>query len=86
MNQLDIRHAFEDKARELGGKVLGSGCLMVSPFTMDFNFALEGKEYSVSLVNMEEKRRAIADGMKSGAEATIESGIEERSKQTEAPA
>jgi hypothetical protein len=61
MNQLSIRHALEDKARELGGEVLGGGCLMVPPFTMDFNFTLEGKEYSVTLVNKEEKRRYMKE-------------------------
>jgi hypothetical protein len=50
---MDIRYAFEDKAREIGGKVLGAGCLMVPPFTMDFSFALEGREY---LVTLEEKK------------------------------
>jgi hypothetical protein len=64
MDQLGIRHAFEDKAKELGGKILGGGCLMVSPFTMDFNFVLEGKEYWVTLVNAEERRREITDDMK----------------------
>jgi hypothetical protein len=47
MDQLDRRHAFEDKAKEIGGKVLGSG--WVRPFTMDFNFVLDGREYSVVL-------------------------------------
>jgi hypothetical protein len=49
MDQLGIRHAFEDKARELGGEVLGAGCLMVPPFTMDFDFTLHGREYLVTL-------------------------------------
>jgi hypothetical protein len=64
MDQLSIRHAFEDKARELGGKVLGAGFMTVPPFEMDFSFMLEGKKYSVSLVDMEEKRLAKADGIK----------------------
>ncbi|MDR2144448.1 MAG: hypothetical protein LBP29_08775 [Treponema sp.] len=49
MDQLCIRHAFEDKVRELGGKVLGAGCLMVPPFTMYFDFTLDGREYLVTL-------------------------------------
>jgi hypothetical protein len=70
MCQLTIRHAFEDKARELGGKVLGAGCLMVPPYTMDFNFVLEGIEYRVALVNAEERRRAITDDMKEREDVT----------------
>jgi hypothetical protein len=55
MDMLSIRHAFEDKVRKIGGKVLGAGCLMVPPYTMDFSFVLEGIEYSV-LVLPKEKR------------------------------
>jgi hypothetical protein len=43
MNQFDIRHALEDKISEIGREIIGTGCLMVSPFTMDFSFMLGGK-------------------------------------------
>jgi hypothetical protein len=74
MDQLDIRHAFEDKARELGGKVLGAGCLMVPPFTMDFDFTLDGREYLVTLKNRkknltEEAATPIEEGVIEGKEA-----------------
>jgi hypothetical protein len=55
MDLLSIRHAFEDKVRELGGKVLGAGVSVVAPFTADFNFKLDGKEYWVTLKQREEK-------------------------------
>jgi hypothetical protein len=54
MNQFDIKHALEDKIREIGGEIIGAGCLMVAPFTMDFSFMLGGKKYAVTLVNREE--------------------------------
>jgi hypothetical protein len=64
MNQLSIRDALEDKAKDLGGKIIGAGCLVVPPYTMDFSFELKGKKYSVTIVDVEEKRQAIADGIK----------------------
>jgi hypothetical protein len=64
MNQLSIRNALEDKAKELGGKIIGAGSLVVPPYTMDFSFERKGKKYSVTIVDVEEQRRAIADGIK----------------------
>jgi hypothetical protein len=58
MDQLSIRHALEEKAREIGGKVTDAGCMMVPPFTMDFVFEMDGKRYSVDLVDLEEVRKA----------------------------
>jgi hypothetical protein len=58
MDQLSIRHALEEKVREIGGKVKGGGCMMVPPFTMDFDFEIDGKHYSVDLVDLEEARKA----------------------------
>jgi hypothetical protein len=58
MNRLCIRHALEEKVREIGGNVKGAGSMMVPPFTMDFNFELGGKYYGVTLVDLEEKRKA----------------------------
>jgi hypothetical protein len=58
MGQLSIRHALEEKVREIGGDVKGAGCLMVPPYTMDFNFELDGRNYSVKLVDIEELKKA----------------------------
>jgi hypothetical protein len=58
MNQLEIRRALEEKVMDIGGKITGAGGLMVSPFTMDFSFCFEGNGYEVTLVNLEEKRKA----------------------------
>jgi hypothetical protein len=58
MDQLSIRHALEEKAREIGGEVTDAGCMMVPPFTMDFVFELDGKRYSVKLVNLENLEEA----------------------------
>jgi hypothetical protein len=58
MDQLSIRHALEEKVREIGGKVTDAGCMMVPPFTMDFVFEMDGKRYSVDLVNLENLEEA----------------------------
>jgi hypothetical protein len=58
MNQLEIRHALEEKVKTLGGKVTGAGFMTAPPFTMDFSFVLDGRDYSVKLVDSEEYRKA----------------------------
>jgi hypothetical protein len=57
LGQLGIRHALEDKIRELGGKIKGAGAMMVLPFTMDFNFEMEGRNFSVKLVDIEDLQK-----------------------------
>jgi hypothetical protein len=58
MDQLCIRHALEEKVREIGGKVTDAGCLMAPPFTMDFVFELDGKRYEITLIDLNEKQKA----------------------------
>jgi hypothetical protein len=58
MNRLCIRHALEEKVREIGGNINGAGSMMVPPYTMDIGFELGGKRYEVTLTDLEEKRKA----------------------------
>jgi hypothetical protein len=58
MNQLCIRHALEEKVREIGGHSDGGGFMTVPPFQMDFTFELDNKGYLVTLVNREALRKA----------------------------
>jgi len=52
---IEIRHALEQKIKEMGGLIHGGGSLMMPPYTMDFNFTLRGEEYLVNLWNKKEK-------------------------------
>ncbi|MDR1905172.1 MAG: hypothetical protein LBQ88_23185 [Treponema sp.] len=58
MDQLCIRRVLEEKVMEIGGKITGAGFMMIPPFTMDFGFELDGKRYEITLVDLEEKRKA----------------------------
>jgi hypothetical protein len=55
MKVIDIRHALEEKVKELGGTIRGGGSLMVPPYTMDFEFELNDKKYVVNLWDKEQK-------------------------------
>jgi hypothetical protein len=47
MDIMAIRHKLEDKVKEFGGDVQGAGCMMVFPFTADFEFKLGDRKYDV---------------------------------------
>jgi hypothetical protein len=49
MYLLEIRHKFENLIIEMNGSVSGGGSLLVKPFTTDFQFELEGREYIVNI-------------------------------------
>ena len=58
---IHIRHALEDKIKEIGGNIHGGGSMMIPPYTMDFDFELNGREYIVNLWDKKEKQKYNQD-------------------------
>jgi hypothetical protein len=60
---IEIRHAFEEKIKEIGGEITGAGGLMVYPYTMDVGFNLNGIRYAIYLKNLDAKKPEGEEGV-----------------------